>query len=172
MCKTFLGIYCSNLFQKANNFYSLQNNGETETHIRERMQKTTIAIKRTWSIRKRIIKENYKKRIKIIASLVGSVAFFETEVWEWLNKNRLNRTKRKYVKWVLNLVRKTPNYILLKETKITKLRMLAIKRAINYKEKVCKIKVEIVKKSIRDLKKKQSKKEESRWEKKRRKLLK
>jgi len=52
----------------------LQKNGETETHIRKRMQKTTI--KRTWSIGKRIFKENYKRRMKMINSLVGSVALF------------------------------------------------------------------------------------------------
>jgi len=34
----------------------LQKNGEAVKHIRERMQKPTIAIKRTWSKRKRIFK--------------------------------------------------------------------------------------------------------------------
>jgi len=79
-----------------------------------------------------------------------------------LNKNRLDGIKRKYVKWILNLNRRTPNYILLKEMKMMKLRMQVIKRAIKYKEKTCEIKKEIVKKCIRDLERERSRKEKGR----------
>jgi len=64
----------------------------------------------------------------------------------------LDGIERKCVKWVLNLDRRTlSNFILLKEMKMRKLSMQAIKRAIKYKEKTCRTKKEIVKKCIRDL---------------------
>jgi len=44
------------------------------------MQRSTIAIKKTWNIEKRIFKQNYKRRKKMIDSLVGSVAFLGAEV--------------------------------------------------------------------------------------------
>jgi len=74
-------------------------------------------MKRTWSIGEGIFKEDYKRRMKMFDSLVGSV-LFGAEVWGWLNKNRLDGIKKKHMKWMLNLNRRTPNYILLEETKI------------------------------------------------------
>lgn len=43
--------------------------------------------------------------------------------------------KRKYVKWILGLDRRTPNYILVEETKMIELRLEAIRRAIMYEER-------------------------------------
>jgi len=42
----------------------LQKNGEAEKHIRERMQRPTIAIKRTWSKGKRIFKKIIREERK------------------------------------------------------------------------------------------------------------
>lgn len=45
------------------------------------------------------------------------------------------KIKRKYIKWILKLDMRTPNYILEEETKMKKLRTEAIKRAVKYEEK-------------------------------------
>jgi len=54
----------------------LQKNEGAEKHIRERIRRATIAIKKTWSIRERIFKEDYRRRTMMFDSLVGSVALF------------------------------------------------------------------------------------------------
>lgn len=53
--------------------YNLQKNGGAERHIRERIRKTTIAMKSTWSIGERIFREHYRRRMKMFESLVESV---------------------------------------------------------------------------------------------------
>jgi len=60
--------------------YMLQKNEGAEKHIRERIRRATIAMKRTWSIGERIFKEDYRKRTIMFDSLVGSVALFGAEI--------------------------------------------------------------------------------------------
>lgn len=75
------------------------------------------------------------------------------------------------MKWILNLDRRTPNYILQEETKMKELRMQAIKRAIRYEGKAYNSKKKIIKECIRDLQKDRPKKEEGGWERKRREMI-
>ena len=58
--------------------------------------------------------------------------------WGWQEDRRLDGIKRKYVKWILGLNWRTPNYILAEETKIRGIKNYkkAIKRAIKYEEKI------------------------------------
>lgn len=68
-------------------------------------------------------------------SLVESIALYGAEIRGWQYEDRLDRIKRKYVKWILELNRGTPNYILLEETMIREIKMKAIRRAIRYEKK-------------------------------------
>lgn len=45
------------------------------------------------------------------------------------------KIKREYIKWILKLDMRTPNYILEEETKMKELRTEAIKKAVKYEEK-------------------------------------
>lgn len=63
-------------------------------------------------------------------ALIGSVALYGVEIWGWRMDERLDEIKRKSVKWILGLDRRTPNYIVLEETKMEESRMEALKRAI------------------------------------------
>lgn len=45
-------------------------------------------------------------------ALVGNIALYGSEVWGWRNEARMDRMKRKYVKWILDLDSNTLNYIL------------------------------------------------------------
>lgn len=60
---------------------------------------------------------------------------YGVEVWGWRNNDRVDKIKRKYEKWILDLDVRTPNYILTEETKMKELRLKAVKRAIKYEEK-------------------------------------
>ena len=68
-------------------------------------------------------------------ALVGSVALYGTEIWGWGNEERIDGIKRKYTKCILGLDRRTPNYILIEETKMEELSKEALKRAMKYEEK-------------------------------------
>jgi len=100
-------VYGRSQRNKIPGIYAIKNGG-AEKHIRERIRRTAIAMKRTWSIGERIFKEDYRRRTMMFDSLVGSVALFGAEVWGWLNESRMDRIKRKYVKWILNLDARTP----------------------------------------------------------------
>lgn len=55
--------------------YTMQKNG-AEEHIKERIRKTMIAMKMSWSIGERIFKDDYRRRMKMFEALVGSVALY------------------------------------------------------------------------------------------------
>lgn len=151
--------------------YILQKNGGAEKHIRERIRKATIAMKKTWSIGERIFKENYRARMKMFESLVENVALYGAEIWGWQYENRLDIIKRKYVKWILGLDRGTPNYTLLEETKMREIRMKAIRRAMRYEDKARNTSKKLVQECITDLEKEKPEGEEGKWENKRKELL-
>jgi len=119
-------------------------------------------MKKTWSIGERIFKEDYRRRTMKFDSLVGSVALFEAEVWGWLNESRMDKIKRKYIKWIFKLDARTLNYLLVGETKMTELRIQAIKSAIKYEEKACESRKRIIKECIRDWEKERPRMEEGR----------
>lgn len=64
------------------------------------------------------------------------------------------------MKWILGLDRKTPNYILIEETKMIEIRIEATRRAIIYEEKVRNSGKKLVVECIKDLEKVRTKKEE------------
>ncbi|XP_071636284.1 uncharacterized protein [Temnothorax longispinosus] len=135
------------------------------------MKKATIAMKRTWSIGERIFKEDFR-RMKMFEALIESVVLYGAEIWGWLYESRLDVIKRKYVKWILGLDRRTPNYIVSEEAKIKEIKMRAIRRAVRYEEKTRQSEKKIVQACIKDLERSRPRKEESNWEKKRRELIK
>ncbi|XP_077278957.1 uncharacterized protein LOC143906639 [Temnothorax americanus] len=151
--------------------YILQKNGGAENHIKDRMKKATIAMKRTWSIGERIFKEDFERRMKMFEALVEGVALYGAEIWGWLYKSRLDVIKRKYVKWILGLDSRTPNYVLAEEAKMKEIKVKAIRRAARYEEKARQSRKKIVQACIKDLERSRPKKEENKWEKKRRELI-
>lgn len=116
--------------------YIIQKNGGAEKHIAERMRRAMVAMKQTWSIGERIFADDYERRIKMF-NVSGKHGSIRDSDEGWGNEERMEKIKRKYIKrkyikWILKLDRRTPNYILEKETKMKELRMEAIKRAVKY----------------------------------------
>lgn len=114
--------------------YIMQKNGGAEKHVLKRMRRATIAMKLTWSIGERLFKDDYKRRMKMFDTLVGSVALYGAKIWGWKKEERLSRIKRKYVKWILGLDIRTPNYILTEETKMKESSLETKKRTIKYEK--------------------------------------
>lgn len=151
--------------------YIMQKNGGAEKHIMERIRRATIAMKMTWSIGERLFRDDYIRRMKMFNALVGSIALYGAEIWGWNKEERIDRIKRKYVKWTLGLDRRTPNYILKEETKMKELRMEAMMRAIKYEETARKTEKKLVVECIKELERERRSREESKWERRRREVL-
>ncbi|KAL6421364.1 hypothetical protein ACFW04_014701 [Cataglyphis niger] len=128
--------------------YILQKNGGAEKQVRERLKRAMI----------RLFKNDYRRRAKMFDALVGSVALYGAEMWGWKNEVRLDRIKRKYINEYLD--RRTPNYILVEETKMIELRIEAMRRVIKYEEKARNSNKKIVIKCIKDLKREKRKRRE------------
>ena len=128
-------------------------------------------MKQTWSTGERVFKDDYNRRMKMFNALVGSVALYGAEIWGWGNEERMDGIKRKYVKWILGLDRRTPNYILVEETKMKELNLEAMERAIKYEETARKSEKRIVTECIKEIERKGKGKEQSEWEKKRRAVM-
>ncbi|XP_033299851.1 uncharacterized protein LOC117205499 [Bombus bifarius] len=107
-------------------------------------------MKKTWSVEKRIFKQDYKRRMKMFGALVESVALFGAEVWGWNMEEGLDKVQRRYVKWILGLDMTTPNYILIEECKLIEMKEKALKRAARYEEKALESKKELVKECIKE----------------------
>lgn len=61
--------------------FHFQKNGGTEVHMKETVKKTMIAIKQTWGIGQRRLKNNFERRMKTYNSLVRSIMLYAAEVW-------------------------------------------------------------------------------------------
>ncbi|XP_043588299.1 uncharacterized protein LOC122570268 [Bombus pyrosoma] len=108
-----------------------------------RMKMFEALMKKTWSVGERIFKQDYERRMKMFEALVESVALFGAEIWGWNMEKSLDRIKRGYVKWILGLDRTTPNYILTEECKIEEIKVKALKRAARYEERTLESKKEL-----------------------------
>lgn len=85
-------------------------------------------------------------------ALVSSVALYGAEIWGWEGGKRIDKLKRKHIKWIFGLCRRTPNYILMKETKEEEMRINALRRAIKYEEEAKRSKKKIVAECIKEIK--------------------
>jgi len=61
--------------------YIMQKNRGVKKHIEERLRRAVIAMKQTWSIGERLIKEDFVRRVKMFNALVGSMALYGAEIW-------------------------------------------------------------------------------------------
>lgn len=117
----------------------------------------------------RIVADDYERKIKMF-NVSGKHGSIRGSDEGWGNEERMEKIKRKYIKWILKLDRRTPNYILEKETKMKELRMEAIKRAVKYEQKARQSE-KIIVECIKEIEKRRENIEESKWEKKRRRIL-
>lgn len=151
--------------------YMMQKNGGSEKHLAERFKRASVAMKKTWSIGEKVFKDDFGRRMKMFEALVGSVALYGAEIWGWTNDARLDRIKRKYVKWILGLDRTTPNHILVEETKLREIKTEALRRAVKFEEKERNGGKKIVAECFKVMDRQRAKKEEGKWEAARSRLL-
>ena len=116
--------------------YHFQTNNKPEVHIKNLAKRATIAMKETWSICKRKFNNNFERKMRLFNSLVGSILLNGSEIWGWREFKKIESIQETYVRWSLGLHRTVPDYILLTETGLGKLRIESGKRAANYEAKI------------------------------------
>ena len=70
--------------------YIVEKNGKAEKHIKERIRKAAVAMKRMWHIGERLFKENFGRRIKMFVAIVESIAMYGAEIWAWNDEGQLD----------------------------------------------------------------------------------
>ena len=118
--------------------YRFQRNGGSETHVRETMKKSMIAIMQTWRLGQKRFKNNIERKMLLFNSLVKSVILYlRSRIWGWNEKVNLEKIQEKCIRWTVGSDFYTSIYLLLEETRaeVFRVRIEAGKRAVKYEEK-------------------------------------
>jgi hypothetical protein len=76
-----------------------------------------------------------RRRMIMFESMVESVLMYGTKTWGWKEQEQVERVQEKYLRWVLEVGREMPRYIVREECKRNRLRVKAGMRAANFEAK-------------------------------------
>jgi len=116
--------------------YTVQRNGRQDSHIRERVAKAMAVMGGVWGIGKRRFGKDWKRRIWLFDKLVWTVVGYGVEIWGWKEREIVERTQEKFLRWVLGVDGKTPGYLVREELKRWRLRSRAGRRARSFEERL------------------------------------
>jgi hypothetical protein len=71
----------------------------------------------------------------IFESMMESVLMYGAEIWGWKEQEQVERVQEKYLRWVLEVDRETPRYIVREKCKRNRLRVKAGMRVTNFEAK-------------------------------------
>lgn len=109
--------------------YRVQRNGGQEAHVREKVKKTAAIMGQVWGIGKRKFGSDWGRRLWLFDKLVWTVASYGVEIWGWKEKEELERLEERYLRWVLEVDGRIPDYMVREELQKEKLRGRAGRRA-------------------------------------------
>lgn len=89
-----------------------------------------------WGIGKRWFFEDFERKLFIFNHLVKSVIMYGAEIWGWEEHEKVEAILTRYIRWILELDRCTPSYIVRMEAKVDKIRIDAGRRAVKFEMKV------------------------------------
>lgn len=75
------------------------------------MKKVMEVMSQVWGIGKRRFRGNWKRRMELFDWLVDSVLGFGAEVWGWKEWEEVGRLQERYMRWVLRVDKRTPEYL-------------------------------------------------------------
>lgn len=82
--------------------YVVKENGGQEGQIKESKKKGNIVLKQVWGLGERRFRDDFKRRIKLFRYLILGVIMYGAEVWEWKEREELERIQKRYIKCTLN----------------------------------------------------------------------
>lgn len=116
--------------------YTFMKNNRDEAHIREVMKKAAGIMAQIWGIGERKFGGDWERRIMTFNILVKAIFMYGVEIWGWKERDTLEALQVRYIRWILDLERYTPKYIILEETKTDQISTETGCRALKYQERI------------------------------------
>ncbi|XP_033214032.1 uncharacterized protein LOC117171088 [Belonocnema kinseyi] len=116
--------------------FLFKKNENVEDHVKERVKRADIVMKKIWGIGENLFKEDCPRRMRMFEALVRSVLMYGVEIWGWKEYEEVEKFHEKYIRWTLGLDRWTPWYIVLKEVNREKIKVRTGNMACKYEERL------------------------------------
>jgi len=116
--------------------YTFKRNNSDEAHIKEVIKKAAGVMAQIWGIGERKFGGDWGRRLMMFNILVKSIFMYGVEVWNWEEREKLEKLQARYIRWTLGLERCTPIYVVQEETKVEPISIEAGQRALKYQEKI------------------------------------
>ena len=104
--------------------------------MEERVRKGAAVMGKVWGIGKRMFGKDWTRWIWLFDKLVWAVVGYGVEVWEWKERERVERLQDRFLRWVMGVDRSTPGYMVREELQREKLKGRAGLRAWRYERKL------------------------------------
>jgi len=109
--------------------YVFQKNSGQETQIRDRIKRAATVLGQVWGIGKRRYESDWGRRLWLFDRLVWTVLEYGVEVWGWKEREGMEKIEERYLRWMLDVDRRTPGYLVREELQREKLKGRAGRRA-------------------------------------------
>lgn len=116
--------------------YTFQSNCSPNAHLSAVKDEAYKKMGEVWGIGERRFKNRFDIRIKMFDCLIKSGLLYGAEIYGYRERNQIELTQRKYIKWTLGLAQTTKNAIVLTETGRTPLSLEAACIAMRYEIKI------------------------------------
>ena len=88
----------------------MQGNGDLIDHIKERLKRANVVMKRVWGIGERKFQNYFKRRMVLFDYLAVGVTLYGVELFGWKESIECERIQQKYIRWCLGFERYTSGY--------------------------------------------------------------
>lgn len=116
--------------------FTFQSNGRHTKHIEDMAATGKRRVAEVWSLGERKFKNNFIVRMQMFKSLVVPAITYGAEITGWREWEDIERTQRRYLRWVLGLDRGTRKAVLMDETKTLPIYIETGAKAMRYEERI------------------------------------
>lgn len=99
--------------------FTFQSTGHFTAHLKSLETKGRAAVSAVWSIGERLRPENRILRLQMFQALVAPIISYGCELFGFSQHEEIEKSKRRYLRWILGVAPWTRKYLLLEETKST-----------------------------------------------------
>jgi hypothetical protein len=73
--------------------------------------------------------------MRLFDIMIDGIILYGVEIWGWKRQKEIERIQEKYIRWIMNIDRQTPAYLILKDTGRNRLEIKAGKRIVRWEKK-------------------------------------
>lgn len=92
--------------------YVFHRGGKQEEQMKDRIKRGMMIMRQVWGIGKRKFGGEWGKRIWLFDALVWTVLAYGVEIWEWREREGIERIQERYLRWVMGVGWRTPGYMI------------------------------------------------------------